>query len=182
MTDPRWRAGTRRLARRLAGGFRRIEERLGAPEEALRRSPGPGSWSAIEVAEHAALMNHHVLLLVEKIAARCEERLARGEHPPEEPSRFEVLEKLAAREFHWESPEHMVPGGHATAREIAASLREQRRRCLALLARMSDGEGALHSISMSVVGEKLDLYQYLTLVALHLERHGAQIDRALESA
>ena len=75
----------------------------------------------------------------------------------------------------------MVPGGHATAREIAGSLREQRRRCLALLTRMRDGEGALHAISMSVVGAKLDLYQYLALVALHLERHGEQIDRALGS-
>lgn len=182
MSAPAWRAETGRLGGRLASAFRGIEERLEASEETLRRSPGPGKWSAIEVAEHAALMNHHVLLLVEKIAARCRERLARGERPPKEPSPSDLLEKLAAPSFRWESPEHMVPGGHATAREIAVSLCEQRRRCLALLARMPDGEGALHSISMSVVGQKLDLYQYLTLVALHLERHGAQIDRALGSA
>lgn len=181
MSATAWRAQTGRLARRLRAAFRRIEDRLGAPEAELRRSPAPGSWSALEIAEHAALMNHHVLLLLGKIAARCEARLARGERPPEELSRFDSLERLAERGFRWDSPEHMVPGGHATAREIAAGLRHQRRRCLLLLARMRKGEGALHSISMSVVGEKLDLYQYLALVALHLERHGAQIDRALGS-
>ena len=179
MSTAAWRAETRRLARRLSLAFRRIEARLRAPDAALRRAPAPGSWSALEVAEHAALMNHHVLLLVGKIAARCEARLASGERPPEEPSRLDALEMLAERGFRWESPEHMVPGGHATAREIAGSLREQRRRCLTLLTRMRDGEGALHAVSMSVVGGKLDLYQYLALVALHLERHGEQIDRAL---
>jgi hypothetical protein len=168
-----------RLARRLDAAFRRIEERLKFPKEALARTPASGAWSAIEVAEHVSLMNHHVLILLEKIAARCEARLALGERPPAEPARADRLEELAERGFRWESPEHMVPRGHATAREIAASLREQRRSCLGLLARMPDGEGSLHSISMSVVGQKLDLYQYLTLVALHLERHGAQIDRAL---
>ena len=179
MSSHAWRVETGGLARRLTAAFRRIEDRLGATEEELRRSPAPGSWSAIEIAEHAALMNHHVLILLGKIAARCEARLARGDRPPEEPSRFDSLARLAEREFRWESPEHMVPGGHATAREIAAILRDQRRRCIGLLARMRDGEGALHAIAMSVVGEKLDLYQYLTLVALHLERHGEQIDRAL---
>jgi hypothetical protein len=174
-----WRAETAALARRLDAAFRRIEERLRAPEDELRRAPSPGSWSALEVAEHTALMNHHVLLLAAKIETRGRARFARGERPQPEPTRLEALEKLAERGFRWESPEHMVPAGQATAQEIAAALRNQRRRCLALLARTREGQGALHSISMSVVGTKLDLYGYLTLVALHLERHGAQIERAL---
>ena len=177
-----WRAETGRLARRLSSAFRRVEERLESDGASLRRAPPGGGWSALEVAEHAALMNHHVLLLLDKIAARCAEKAARGERPPPDPSPLADLEKLAGREFRWESPGHMVPGGHATPREIAGTLRRQRRRCLALLARMREGEGALHAISMSVVGGKLDLYRYLALVALHLERHAAQIDRALGRA
>ena len=39
-------------------------------------------------------------------------------------------------------------------------------------------EGALHTVRMSVVGERLDLYQFLALVDLHLERHLAQLERA----
>ena len=182
MSAPAWRAETARLARRLSSAFRRIEERLGASEADLRRPGEEGGWSALETAEHAALMNHHVLLLLGKIAARCESRLSRGERPPTAPARpneIGELGRLAERAFRWESPAHMVPGGHATPREVASALRRQRQRCLALLARMPEGEGALHAISMSVVGGKLDLYGYLALVALHLERHGAQIDRAL---
>jgi hypothetical protein len=169
----------RSLARRLSSAFNGIEVRLRAPADVLALSPGPGSWSPIEVAEHVALANHHLILLVEKIAARAQARARRGERPPLEPSRFDLLERLASREFAWQSPPHMVPSGVATAREIAACLRGQRRRCLALLAGVRDGEGALHTISMSVVGGRLDLYQYLALVALHMERHARQMDRII---
>ena len=158
--------------------MRRVEDGLRASGTELRRAPAAGSWSALEIAEHTALMNHHVLLLVETLAARCRARLARGERPPAEPSRLDFLERLAGREFRWQSPAHMVPGGHATSRELAATLRAQRRRALALLARMRDGEGALHRVSMSVVGRNLDLYQFLALIALHAERHASQMDRA----
>jgi hypothetical protein len=168
------------LALRLANTFAEVEAQMSAPREDLERPPGHAGWSALEAAEHVALANHHLLLLAEKIAARSRARLARGERPPEEPSRLDSLEKLASRAFAWESPEHMLPAGGATPREIAACLREQRRRCLALLARMPGGEGALHRISMSVVGARLDLYQYLGLIALHMERHARQMARALD--
>jgi len=165
------------LARRLSKAFEGIESRLRWPEDVLAGSPGAGAWSPIEVAEHVALANHHLILLVEKIAARAREKARRGERPPPEPSSLESLEQLAAREFGWECPAHMLPTREATAREIASCLRAQRRRCLELLAAAPDGEGALHTLSMSVVGGRLDLYQYLALVALHMERHARQMDR-----
>lgn len=179
MNASAWRRETGALARRLSRAFLEIEGRLAAGGGALARTPGRGAWSALEIAEHVALTNHHLLLLVGKIAARARAKIARGEEPPGEPSRLDHLERLAARDFAWTSPEHMLPAGQATPREIAGALREQRRRSLALLAAMRDGQGALHTISMSVVGERLDLYQYLALIALHMERHADQMDRAL---
>ena len=77
----------------------------------------------------------------------------------------------------WETPDHMRPTGSLTTPETVALLSAQRRRALGLLARARDGAGALHAISMSVAGARLDLYQLLAFVALHMERHAWQMDR-----
>jgi hypothetical protein len=45
------------------------------------------------------------------------------------------------------------------------------------LRELPHGEGALESQRMSVVGARLDLYQYLRLVDLHLARHLRQMER-----
>ena len=169
-----WREEIPRLARRLARAFDGIEERLARP---LRRT-GAAGWSAAEVAEHVALANHYLLLLAEKAAAKGIARRARGTPLHPEASSWERLERIAERDFAWESPEHMRPSGSITAREAAAMLRVQRRRALRLLERTRDGSGALHTISMSVAGTRLDLYQILAFVALHMERHARQMDRA----
>jgi hypothetical protein len=42
---------------------------------------------------------------------------------------------------------------------------------------MPDGEGALHTIRFSVVHARLDLYQFLKVIELHLRRHLAQMER-----
>ena len=179
MSAETWRGGTGHLAVRLVRAFGCIESLLARPAWDLERRPAAGGWSAAEVAEHVALTNHHLLLLVEKIADRARTRAERGELPTEAVSPTGDLARIAERGFRWESPEHMVPRGSATPRELARTLRGQRRRCLAPLLAMREGEGALHAISMSVVGAKLDLYQFLTVIALHLERHAAQMERAL---
>lgn len=174
MTREPWRDAIPRLARRLARAFDGIEERLRRPP----CRPRAAGWSAEEIAEHVARSNHYLLLLAEKAAAKGIARRARGVALPREASAFEDLERIAAREFAWESPEHMLPRGSVTARETAAVLSEQRRRALRLLARTRDGAGGLHTISMSVAGARLDLYQILAFVALHMERHARQMDRA----
>lgn len=180
MSPADWGAAADRTAHRLARASLAIEARLRAPSGILARRPTEsGAWSALETAEHAALVNHHLLLLVEKIAERARKKRSEGVAPPAEVSPIDDLEKLSARSFAWESPEHMLPAGLATAPEIARALAGQRRRCLALLREMRDGTGALHAISMSVVGSKLDLYQYAALIALHMERHVRQMDRAM---
>ncbi len=177
MTPEPWHVALPRLARRLDRAFKAIDERLGESELRPRRTHTPGAWTGLEVAEHVVLTNHYLLLLAGKIAARGIARARRGNPAPEVASEWESLEAIASRDFAWTSPEHMVPSGAATARELRARLSEQRRRSLSLLLRTRRGEGALHSVSMSVVSVRLDLYQLLAFVALHMERHAAQIDR-----
>jgi hypothetical protein len=174
-----WREALPRLARRLDRAFAGIDERLDLAESLLGTRPARGAWSALEIAEHVVLANHYLLLLAGKIAERGIARARRGERIPEVASDWGSLDAIASREFAWTSPEHMVPSGGATARELRALLSEQRRRCASILHRTRRGEGALHDVAMSVVGSRLDLYQLLAFVALHLERHAAQMHRAL---
>ena len=162
------------LARRLGEAFGEVLALLDGPAPALARRPAPEAWSALEVAEHVALANHHLLLLAEKLARRD------GRGDAARPAEPVDLERLAARGFRWESPAHMRPRAAATAGEIAATLRLQRRRCLLLLAGTRRARGG-HGLSFSVAGPgaRLDLAGWLTLVALHLERHARQMRRSL---
>ena len=42
---------------------------------------------------------------------------------------------------------------------------------------MPDGQGSLHSIRMSVIDARLDMYGWLGLIAVHGERHLRQLER-----
>ena len=159
--------------------FDALQRWLELPEPAWSARPAPDSWSPREIVEHVALMHRYVLLLAQKIAGRGLQRAAQGAPLPVEPSPTRTLEQLAQPSFRWTHPEHMAPCGSRERGELRRELEEQRALCLALLERAPRGEGALHSARMSVVGERLDLYQFLALVDLHLERHLAQLERAL---
>lgn len=162
---------------RLERAGRELEAWLAAPEPLWSSRPEPQAWSVAEVLEHVALMQHFVLLLVEKLAARGLARAARGGVPPQEPASSGALDALASRDFRWERPEHMAPLGRTTREELRERLREQTRRALAVLERTSRGEGALADARMGAIDARLDAYGFLHLMALHAERHLAQLER-----
>lgn len=154
-----------------------LAEAAELPAELLDRRPREGGWSAAEVLEHVCLTDHYLLLLLDKIADRSRRRLERGLPWPAHEPRFSHLLEAARPTFRWEAPDHMVPGGAWTPEESARRLLEDRARCLSLLDEFPEGEGTLHGITMSVVGGRLDLYQYLLLLALHAHRHLEQLRR-----
>lgn len=178
-----WPERSADLAGRLEGALTAVAAWLDEPEALLDFRPEPGAWTAREVCEHVALTNRYLLILVDKIAARSRARRARGDDPPPDPSPVAHLTELATRDFRWSHPEHMTPRGEHGPDEVRAELGQQRERCRALLAELPAGEGALHRIRMSVVGaagdgdDRLDLYQFLEIVALHAERHLRQLER-----
>ena len=172
--DP-WSTFVDDLRRRLRSAWSELDRAL--VDAAAGRHVGPG-WSPLEIGEHVVLADHYLLLLARKIADKARARTRRGEPPPTSPSRCDALEKLAARDFRWSSPDHMLPTGRLALAEVRARLGEDLARCESLLAEFPAGEGALHRIRMSVVDERLDLYQFLCLIALHAERHAAQVRRS----
>ena len=158
-------------------------ERAGWDAEALARRPSSGAWTGAEVLEHVATMHRFVFVLIDKIARQCRARLERDEPWPTAAPGLDVVAALADSGRSWPHPQHMTPTGALAPEQSARGLAGDRARVLAWLDAMPAGEGTLHRIRMSRVGEdggddRLDLYQWIELVLRHAERHARQIDRA----
>lgn len=169
-----WEPALRALRARLRAAFAGLARAIDGDEVALACRPRPDAWSPLEVAEHVALADRYLLLLAQKVARRALARAARGERPPALPSRLDQIERIAARDFRWPAPAHMLPEGRAGAAGLREQLARDLAACEALLDAAPRGEGALYALTMSVVGGKLDLYQFLAVIALHAERHARQ--------
>ncbi|MCE9593430.1 MAG: DinB family protein [Planctomycetes bacterium] len=174
-----WSESVTALRGRLDAEFAGLSAWLEVDEELWSLAPGPERWSAAEIVEHVALANHFLSLLARKIAEKSRARAKRGERAPDEPSELRHLDALAGRDFRWRHPEHMTPTGTPSRSELRERLTQQREQLLGLLDALPAGEGALHRIRISVVGDddRLDLYQLLHFIALHLARHCAQLAR-----
>ena len=174
-----WRAATTALSARIERAFGDLRAWLAARADALDYRPEPGTWTAREVLEHVALADRFLLVLARKLHAKSARRAARGDSWPVHPPRFDHLTALASREYPWPHPEHMTPGGKATPAELCTALASDCEAARALVASLAEGQGTLHTIRMSAVREddRLDLYQYIHVIALHAERHLAQLER-----
>ena len=171
-----------RIADRVDSAFESFDATLaGAGERRALRAERVSPWSPLEVAEHVALTNRFLWILVDKIAVKARSKLARGLVPPSSAPIVSDLELVARRDFRWEAPPHMRPTGEVSFDVVRATLASQRAIARAYFAEMPAGEGSLHTIKMSVVGpeSRLDLYQFLAFAALHLERHTLQVQRIL---
>jgi hypothetical protein len=160
--------------------FQELDSALDAASPRIPdRAPSVSPWSALDVGEHVTLANHFLLMLAEKCARKSARKLARGSNPDREGAGLDRLESLASREFRWDAPEHMLPTGRTSLDAVRAKLSEQRDQALSLLDMLPAGEGRHHSIRMLIVGPdaRLDLYEFLAFIALHVERHAAQVRR-----
>lgn len=146
--------------------------------EFLAFSLSESSWTAAEIFEHVSLTNHFLLLLISKHTEKAIKR-AQTEQIASRESDLTIFEKFAdSSSFSWSRPDHMAPTGTKTKDEIINKLLEQNQKCAALLNDLQGGKGSLAAITMSVQNlGKLDLYQWLYFIALHMQRHITQIDK-----
>lgn len=168
----------------LVDVFGEVEGWFDRPVEVRSFQPSSGGWTIDQVLEHISLTNHFLMLTLRKAVETAVARAARGEPIPEGESDLERLVIIGERgSFGWIRPEHMVPQGTTPAPQVRAVLNRQRDECLALLARMGRGEGALHRLKMSVNAlGRIDLYQWMYFIAQHARRHLQQMAAAeLES-
>ena len=174
-----WEATIQDLSLRLQRAFGAARTWLDVPDRLFDHRPPDGGWSVREICEHLTLADRYLLILAGKIRDKSRRRALAGQSVTKSPPRFEHLETLARRELAWTHPAHMTPAGRLDRAELDRRLGADLEACLALLREMPAGEGSLHRIRMSVVpgDDRLDLYQYLTVIALHVERHLEQLRR-----
>ncbi|MFT4543536.1 MAG: hypothetical protein ACI841_002680 [Planctomycetota bacterium] len=173
-----WAALIARVGDRLTRAFEEVLGRLRRERAILEGRPGSGGWSTLEIGDHLVLANHYLLILLRKLRDKGLARAQAGAEIESHAPPLDAIEKLSSRSLRWVHPDHMGPRDAIDPVQTCLMLEQQLDECLSLLASTPKGEGSLHRIRMSVVGEdKLDLYQYTLVVALHIERHVAQIDR-----
>ena len=168
------------ISQRLTTAFAQLDGWFAAPAPLRAYRPADGGWTIDEILEHVALTNHFLLILIEKGAAKALKN-AHGldlatELATRQSARARLDEISQPGAFKWMRPDHMAPQGLKPGPEVAATLRQQRQQCLAVLARLPNGEGVLHRTTMSVheLG-KMDVYDFAYFLAKHAERHLGQI-------
>ena len=163
----------------LVQAFSGLDACFDLPVGELERRPGyRDAWSVAQHLEHVGLANHFLLLTIEK---GCRKALRRAAvlPVPETESDLALLTPIAIPgAFDWPPPAHMLPTGPRRLDALRDLLREQRDRCLQLLAGMPKGEGRLVGIRMSVYGlGRLDMYQWLYFLAQHARFHLAMVSQ-----
>lgn len=144
--------------------------------------PLNGGWTIDEILEHIGLTNHYLLILIEKGANKALSNLLQADLSTELTNYNFQYEKLAEigqhKSFAWVRPEHMEPTGNKPLAEVRNQLKEQVHQCLAVLARLRNGEGVLYKTTMSVNSlGKLDVNEYIYFLAQHGRRHIMQMEK-----
>lgn len=151
----------------------------------MNHKPSTGGWNIRELLEHVMLTNRFLLILIDKGS----EKAIRHAHDGDFSNLLEdyclenpVLAEVGIhRSFDWRRPDHMEPTGATSLSEVRREVREQLNRCLIHLELLKQGEGILYKTSMSVHGlGKLDVYQYIYFLALHVRRHLTQLEGLMD--
>lgn len=147
----------------------------------LRYQPSDGGWSGIQILEHIMLTSHFLLLIIGKAATKAKQRAASTSISQDwntyelKPTQIEAIG--IHKSFAWSRPDHMEPTGNVALNEIESGIIQQFNRCDEHLTHLSNGEGVLCKVTMTVNGiGKMDVYQYIYFLILHAKRHLTQLD------
>jgi DinB superfamily len=155
----------------------------------LHYCPRGGGWTIAQVLEHIGLANHYLLLQIEKGIAIALANVEKVDLPARLKNHSFSFDKFAPvgipASFEWIRPDFMEPTGEKTMGEIRSQLNRQRQICLACLHQLSNGEGILYTIKLTLndsgrivqdLGE-INLYQYLYFLGQHMSRHISQMKK-----
>lgn len=170
-----------KIHRELISTFASLDSWFDREEKFLFEKPDE-RWSAAEILEHVMLTNQYLLILIDKGTRRAKS-LAKEKDLNAELSNYD-FENSALRDvgvyksFPWEHPGHMEPKGTKPLDEVRKELRDQLHQCLCILDSICSGEGVLYRITMTVNNlGKLDVYQYIYFLVLHIKRHITQLEK-----
>ncbi len=144
------------------------------------RSSGD-EWTIDQILEHISLVNHYLLILIDKGARKAlkgTDRIKIEQELEGYELTTPLLEDIGINNsFEWKSPPHMVPTGTPFSGQIQEELLKQKTRLMDILMMLKNGEGVLCKTSMSVHSlGKLDVYQYTYFLLKHMRRHIQQME------
>lgn len=151
-------------------------------KESRSYKPRDGGWSIEEILEHVTLTSYYLLIIIRKGRDKALKRAFLGEQIVAGESDLGRLAPIGHPDaFPWIRPEHMEPTRVSSLEEIHTRIHTQSQECLEILNSLSQGEGSLYSVRMSVQNlGKMDMYQWLYFLALHQKRHIAQIEQVYQ--
>jgi len=169
------------IRKELADVKRSLRPWFAEGKDCLAYRPADGGWSALQILEHIMLTSHFLLLLIDKASLKAVQRAQRMDVKADWTKYVLAPAALDAigihKSFSWIRPRHMEPSGNVSVAEIRERIDDQFTHCDELLRKLSNGEGTLCHITMTVndIG-KLDVYQYIYFLALHARRHLKQLE------
>lgn len=157
--------------------FHQVDAWFDRPAEMRQFKPVSGGWTVDQVLEHITMTNHFLMLTLRKWVEIALRRAQRGEAIKPGESDLKRVDIIGQRgSFAWVRPAHMEPTNRVASDVVRDTMKRQVAECLAMLERISHGEGSLCRIRMTVndLG-KIDLYQWLYFLGQHARRHLQQM-------
>lgn len=148
----------------------------------LRYKPANNGWTVAQILEHITLTNHFLMVLIRKGVNKAIEKSRKvniDEIVVGYDLNWDALKAIGVHQsFEWNRPAHMEPLGNKSLSEIKATMLHQLIECLELLHSIKNGEGILHTTTMSVNSlGKIDVYHYLYFLIQHAQRHLTQLEK-----
>ena len=150
-----------------------LDSIAGLTEAQWSFKPAPDRWSIAECAEHIAVSEDMLFLLVTAKILKSPPAAERKSGPSDKDEL--VLRSTADRSRKVETADFLRPKGRWPTREaLVAQFKQSRDRTIAFVEATAEDLRA-HS-APNPVYQSLDAYQYILLMAGHTERHVAQIN------
>jgi len=151
----------------------------------IDHKPAIGGWCVREVLEHVMLINRFLLNYIDQGSAKAMTQLNTsdiGNFLQHYNLENQVLAEAGVhKSLDLNTHDHTVPTGRALLPEVRREIREQLDRCLIHLELLKNGEGILFKTSMAINGlAKLDVYQNIYFLALHVKRHLFHLETIME--
>ena len=139
----------------------------GVPENAAFARLTDDSWSILELAEHVAVAEHGMFRAVEMGTEKTT--------PPNYAMDAEVTRRGLNREIRSKAPERSIPKGRwKSMAEAVAAFEKSRARTLDFVE--NSGKDLRQIESVHPLFGSMDAHQILLIMAVHAERHTAQIE------
>ncbi len=153
-----------RLYGRIAG--------LRAEQEGFR--PDADGWTIAQITEHLGIVAGQFLRLTNKLLTQAEAMGAQAS-PDLRISPVTLPPAATSPDQKFKAPDSAIPSGKASVAESVEKIRQTHEALLALRPRLEAADLAQATLPHFTFGT-LNLYQWLTLIGVHEERHIRQIE------